>query len=97
MKVKQNIGILNAFIRITIGLAVLSWTTARMAKKPRRGSYKIIALLGGMKVAEGILRYCPLTALYEKGKDMENGEGKAENHYSRGSAKEEHNSQSNWS
>ena len=33
MKIKPNIGILNALIRITIGLTVLSWSTAKLVKK----------------------------------------------------------------
>ncbi|WP_251554492.1 YgaP family membrane protein [Neobacillus muris] len=65
MKVKQNIGILNALIRITLGLTLLSWTTAKLVKKPWRDSYLFVALCAAMKVAEGIVRYCPVTALYE--------------------------------
>ncbi|MBO8178234.1 YgaP family membrane protein [Aeribacillus pallidus] len=66
MKVKQNIGILNALCRITAGLTILSWATAKMVKRPWRDGYHLlIAMLGAMKVGEGILKYCPLTALYE--------------------------------
>jgi hypothetical protein len=66
MHVKPNINILNSLIRITIGLTILSWSTAKLVKRPWRDSYLIMAMLGAMKVAEGIVRYCPLTALYEK-------------------------------
>lgn len=67
MQIKQNIGILNALIRITCGLTILSWTTAKMVKRPWKYSYLWMAVLGAMKVGEGIVRYCPVTALYETG------------------------------
>lgn len=65
MKTAPNIGILNALIRITVGLSILSWVTAKLVKRPWRDSYLIMAMFGAMKVAEGIVRYCPITALYQ--------------------------------
>lgn len=70
MRITPNISILNALIRITIGLTVVSWSTAKMVKWPWRDSYIVMAFLGAMKVAEGIVRFCPLTALYYRGQDM---------------------------
>ena len=66
MRVRKNIGILNALIRITIGLTVLSWFSAKYVRKPWENSYLFIMICGAMKVAEGIVQFCPLTALYEK-------------------------------
>lgn len=71
MNITKNIGILNALIRITIGLTVLSWSTAKMVKFPWRDSYLFIAICGAMKVAEGIVRFCPVTALFERYQEME--------------------------
>ncbi|MFB3171072.1 DUF2892 domain-containing protein [Neobacillus sp. 179-C4.2 HS] len=71
MNVTKNIGILNALIRITIGLTILSWSTAKMVKFPWRDSYLFIAICGAMKVAEGIVHFCPVTALYERYQEME--------------------------
>jgi hypothetical protein len=71
MNITKNIGILNALIRITIGLTVLSWSTAKMVKFPWRDSYLLIAICGAMKVAEGIVRFCPVTALFERYQEME--------------------------
>lgn len=71
MNVTKNIGILNALIRITIGLTLLSWSTAKMVKFPWRDSYLFIAICGAMKVAEGIVRFCPVTALFERYQEME--------------------------
>ncbi len=70
MNVKPNIGILNSLIRITIGFTVLAWSTSKLVKRPWRDSYLMMAMLGGMKVAEGIVRFCPLTALFERSQDM---------------------------
>lgn len=66
MKIKPNIDILNALIRITVGLTVVAWSTAKLVKRPWRDSYLIMTMLGAMKVAEGIVRFCPLTLLYER-------------------------------
>ena len=71
MNITKNIGILNALIRITIGLTILSWSTAKMVKFPWRDSYLFIAICGAMKVAEGIVRFCPVTALFERYQEME--------------------------
>lgn len=68
MHVKKNIGIINALIRITAGLTLLSWYTARLARRPwRRRGYFFIILLAANQVAEGIVRYCPITDLAKKG------------------------------
>ncbi|KXG09863.1 hypothetical protein AT864_01822 [Anoxybacillus sp. P3H1B] len=77
--VKVNIGILNAFIRITCGLTMLAWATSKMVKHPWRDSYMVIAWLAAMKVAEGITRFCPLTALYEKCREQEQTKETANN------------------
>jgi hypothetical protein len=60
-----NIGIINALLRITFGLTMLAWATAKMTRRPWCTSYLIVALLAAMKVGEGITRFCPITALYE--------------------------------
>ncbi len=65
MKFSQNIGVLNGFIRITAGLTLLSWATAKFTRKQRKNSYLLIAFLAAMKVAEGITKYCPATDLAE--------------------------------
>ncbi len=67
MQIKQNIGIVNALIRITCGLTILAWSTAKMVKKPWKNAFLITAILGAMKVGEGIVRYCPVTSLIEEG------------------------------
>lgn len=64
MTIKTNIGLFNALLRITLGLTILSWSTAKLVKKPWCNSTLFIALVGAMKVAEGIVRYCPVTDMF---------------------------------
>jgi hypothetical protein len=66
IKIERNIGILNALIRITIGLTILSWSTAKLVKRPYCNSYLWISICGAMKVAEGIVRFCPITAYIQQ-------------------------------
>lgn len=70
MNIKPNIGIVNALIRITCGLTLVACSTAKLTKMPWRESYMILAFLGAMKVAEGIVRFCPITALFENRQEL---------------------------
>lgn len=79
MNVKPNIGIVNALVRITIGLSVLAWSTAKHTKMPWRDSYVLLGVLGAMKVAEGIVRFCPITALYEREQNLRNNQNQSTN------------------
>lgn len=76
MKLTPNISIMNALLRITCGFTCLTWAGAKLAKKPWNNSYLIVAMLSGMKIGEGILRYCPVTDMVEEGleKKMDSNE-----------------------
>lgn len=63
---KQNVDTTNALIRITCGLTMLAIATAKLVRRPASMSTIIFAMIGAMKVGEGITRFCPLTYLYEK-------------------------------
>ncbi|SFI59104.1 YgaP family membrane protein [Thermoflavimicrobium dichotomicum] len=63
---QKNIGTCNSMIRITCGLVGLAWSTARMVRYPCRGLPWLIATMSAMKVASGVTRYCPVTALIKK-------------------------------
>ncbi|WP_429717350.1 YgaP family membrane protein [Bacillus rhizoplanae] len=67
---KQNIGTMNAFIRITIGLVLLSCNTAKLARRPWCIWSKIMLWVGAMRIAEGIVRFCPIVAACKLGKFM---------------------------
>ena len=63
---RPNISIINALIRITAGLTILSYGTAKLTRKRCSNSVILLIIIGAMKVAEGILRFCPMTALGKK-------------------------------
>ncbi|WP_279664749.1 YgaP family membrane protein [Ectobacillus ponti] len=67
---KQNIGIVNALIRITVGLTMISFSSAKLVRKPWCVMSKVSVILGAMKVAEGIVRFCPVTEALKFGKYM---------------------------
>lgn len=58
---KKNIGRVDAMMRISAGLTLLAWSTAKMAKKEPTGGQLFLAFMGAQKVAEGATRYCPMT------------------------------------
>lgn len=60
---RKNVGTWDAIMRITVGLFGLAWSTSRMARHPYRGFPVLVAMLSGMKVAEGITRFCPMLHL----------------------------------
>ncbi len=70
MNPRPNIGTINAMIRITCGLTTLAMVTAKMTRRPGSLSDMFIAAMGAMKVAEGIVRYCPVTAAMQSGMDF---------------------------
>lgn len=63
---KPNIGRIDALCRISMGFTLLAWSTAKLVRKPSRTMPLMTALMGGMKVAEGMTRFCPLTYLVEQ-------------------------------
>ena len=58
---KQNIGTVDAMLRISCGLTLLSWSIAKMSREKPSGTQLFVSFMGAQKVAEGITRYCPLT------------------------------------
>jgi hypothetical protein len=73
-KITPNIGIVNALIRITCGFTLVAWGTSKLVKRPLSNTPLIVVMMGAMKVAEGITRFCPLTYLFEeKMTEMTNG------------------------
>jgi hypothetical protein len=69
---KPNIGIINALIRLTCGFTMLAWATARLSKRPYCESYFVVALLSAMKIGEGIVRFCPVTYLFNQYQEQQN-------------------------
>ncbi|MBA2175953.1 DUF2892 domain-containing protein [Halobacillus locisalis] len=63
---KPNIGIMNAMIRITAGFSMLTFLTIRAGRKEDASIHPTWIVMSSLKIAEGIVRYCPLTAAYEQ-------------------------------
>ncbi|MFC0559000.1 YgaP family membrane protein [Halalkalibacter alkalisediminis] len=66
---KPNVGRVDALCRISLGFTVLAYSTAKLVRNQNDGMLLFGALCGGMKVAEGITRFCPLTYLAEQKMD----------------------------
>ncbi|MFC0469253.1 DUF2892 domain-containing protein [Halalkalibacter kiskunsagensis] len=62
---KPNIGRIDALCRISMGFTVLAWSTAKLVRKPSNNIPLFAAMMGGLKVAEGITRFCPLVYMAE--------------------------------
>ncbi|QHT45554.1 DUF2892 domain-containing protein [Bacillus sp. SB49] len=62
---RQNIGTINSMIRIATGLSMLTLLTIR-GSRGHGSSHPFLIALASMKVAEGIVRYCPMVEAIEK-------------------------------
>ncbi|SFX67692.1 Protein of unknown function [Thermoactinomyces sp. DSM 45891] len=64
---QKNISTANAIVRITCGLVGLVWSMNYLNRhRVNRLLYLFIAGMSVMKIAEGIARFCPCRALYNK-------------------------------
>ncbi|WP_096187013.1 YgaP family membrane protein [Evansella halocellulosilytica] len=63
---KQNIGVINAIVRITCGFTLFAWALSKMVRRPYDTMPLFTVIMGAMKIAEGITRFCPLTYLFEE-------------------------------
>ncbi|WP_198507795.1 YgaP family membrane protein [Bacillus sp. FJAT-45037] len=77
---KPNIGRIDALIRITAGFTVLAYSISKLVRKPHHNRSLLAAMLGGMKIAEGITRFCPLIYI-AKNELMHNQDEKQEDHH----------------
>lgn len=79
MKTKKNISVMNAVLRITFGLTAVAWATSRLTKRQSNLTSLFVAMIGAMKVGEGVHRYCPVTEMVKPSKgDEENEESSSE-------------------
>lgn len=63
---QKNVGLCDAICRITFGLAGLAYSIAKVRNNRFQRFPWMLALCSAMKVAEGILRYCPVLAMLGK-------------------------------
>lgn len=65
---QKNVGTIDAIMRITCGLVGLVWSTSRLTRHPMRIFPLFVAMMSGMKVAEGIIGFCPMKAMFSGNK-----------------------------
>lgn len=63
--IKDNIGTLGVMLRITSGFTLLTFVIPKLVRRPKRRAYQWLGLLASFTIAEGIVRYCPVVALFE--------------------------------
>ncbi|KHE67052.1 DUF2892 domain-containing protein [Halobacillus sp. BBL2006] len=61
-----NIGIINSMVRITAGLSMLTFLTMQGHKQEDSFVQRMMVVIAAMKVAEGIVGYCPMKAMYDE-------------------------------
>ncbi|HJV45437.1 MAG TPA: DUF2892 domain-containing protein [Bacillota bacterium] len=61
---KKNVGTLDALIRITFGLLGLTWGISRIVRSREHKFPLFITFMSALKVAEGVVRFCPGLALF---------------------------------
>ncbi|TCP69154.1 YgaP family membrane protein [Baia soyae] len=64
---QKNISTTNAMMRIACGLVGLLWSINYLnRRRVNRMCFLFITVMSVMKIAEGITRFCPCKALYNK-------------------------------
>ncbi|WP_019412506.1 DUF2892 domain-containing protein [Paenisporosarcina sp. TG20] len=66
MSQSQNISTRNALARLTLGLSMLAYGTARLSRNPQCKTGLMMVTCGAMKAAEGTVKFCPLKALIQQ-------------------------------
>jgi hypothetical protein len=61
---KQNVGTVDALLRISCGLTGMALGTAQMVRHPRSSMPVFVTAMSAMKVAEGVTRFCPMLAMF---------------------------------
>ena len=63
---KPNISIVNALIRITIGFTILAYASSKLTRRNCNFSVFFLIIMSAMRIGEGILRFCPMTAFCKR-------------------------------
>lgn len=72
---KPNIGIVQAMIRIAAGVSMVGYATAALVTKPKQLTVHLTLLAGAIKIAEGIVRYCPSMAFINQFRHKQDSQG----------------------
>lgn len=63
MPQQENLSNQNAFVRLACGAGMTAFGIAKLSRKPDCMRGKAMIILGAMKMAEGILKFCPTKAI----------------------------------
>jgi hypothetical protein len=66
MSQTQNISTRNALARLSLGLSMLAYGTAKLSRNPKCKQGRMMVALGAMKAAEGTVKFCPLKAMMQQ-------------------------------
>lgn len=66
MSQSQNISTRNSLARLTMGLSMLAYGTAKLSRNPQCNKGRLLVALGAMKAAEGTVKYCPMKAMMQQ-------------------------------
>ncbi|MFB1100346.1 hypothetical protein CHI12_11735 [Terribacillus saccharophilus] len=72
---KPNMGIIQAMIRIAAGVSMVGYATAALVTKPKQLTAHLTLLAGAIKIAEGIVRYCPSMTLINQFRQKQDSQG----------------------
>jgi Protein of unknown function (DUF2892) len=68
-------GIIQAMIRIAAGVSMVGYATAALVTKPKQLTAHLTLLAGAIKIAEGIVRYCPSMTLINQFRQKQDSQG----------------------
>jgi hypothetical protein len=72
INMKHNLSTPQAYIRICTGVTLVGFAISRISKKPSDMMGCMLLCMGGMSLADGILKWCPLKQLISnKRKEVE--------------------------
>lgn len=66
MTQSQNISTRNALARLSLGLSMLAYGTAKLSRNPNCPKGRMLIAFGAMKAAEGTVKFCPLKAIMQQ-------------------------------
>ncbi|EPD50362.1 hypothetical protein HMPREF1210_02933 [Paenisporosarcina sp. HGH0030] len=65
MSQTQNLSTRNALTRLSLGLSMLAYGTAKLARNPKCNKGRMMVAFGAMKAAEGTVKFCPMKAMIQ--------------------------------
>lgn len=61
---KRNVGTLDAYLRIAVGVVGIAWALGRMSRPRMARRPAALLWFSAMKIAEGLTRFCPVMFVF---------------------------------